>query len=939
MWVTGPGEVDWGAYDRSVLQLKLDKTTYRIGDTATALIQSPYPDAELYFAVIRNKVLYREITAVSGGAPQVRFRVTADMLPNAAVEAVLVRRGKPLRQVQPGSLDSLARTGLAPFGVNLDDKYLKISLSPLHDKLEPGARQTVQLTLHDAKGSATAGEAAVMVVNETVLQLTGYRPPDLVQTVYAQQAISTVFADNRPDVVLQQMASPLQKGWGYGGGFEAGAASTRVRTNFQPLAYYNGALKTDAAGHAQFTFTTPDDLTTWRVMAVAVAAGGSATGADFRFGRADTTFIVSKPLVTNALLPQFARPGDTMQAGITATNLSGAAGSFDITGSLTGPLAFAVNGAQAASTSLAASLGMQTQAYRFPMVATGVGTAHVKFRSALGAQSDAFEVPLDVRLPLSVMEQVVESGVTADSVTIPINVAPGVVNDSGGLELDLASTLLPELVVPAMRTVNDNDLPFLEPAASRLQASADMLILAKRYDQSLGGFDASKTAADALAQMKKLQQADGGFSWIPQLHESDVFITPYAAQSLADAQAAGISVDPAMIAGTKAYLKRHLADPDACAGIEPCRSRLRLDILMALADLGEPRDDFLSDIYAARNSFDLLGQVKLARYLMRFPAWRLEANAMADKLLETVNLSGRYATINYPEEWGWLESPAAMRAQVLRLYVARRSDPALLDKLASSLLALRRNGTWPDSYENAQALGALIDYGAVQPEPPNFSATAKLGATTLSSAAFSGYKVTSAQASVPMASLPRGSSDLVLAKSGQGQLHYLVALRYRLTGSQPGAMNGLRITRFIRPANSAQVLAKMGLNAPQDPLTLGPGQVFDIGLEIITDHPVDHVVITDELPAGLEAVDTTFKTSTPYFAAMDDSWEIDYQTIYKDRVIAYGQRLEAGVYSMHYLVRSVTPGTYLWPGADVHLQYAPEEFGRTSTSTLIVSER
>jgi len=71
---------------------------------------------------------------------------------------------------------------------------------------------------------------------------------------------------------------------------------------------------------------------------------------------------------------------------------------------------------------------------------------------------------------------------------------------------------------------------------------------------------------------------------------------------------------------------------------------------------------------------------------------------------------------------------------------------------------------------------------------------------------------------------------------------------------------------------------------------------------------------------------------------MDDSWEIDYQTIYKDRVVAYGRRLEAGVYSMHYLVRSVTPGTYLWPGADVHLQYAPEEFGRTSTSSLIIRE-
>jgi uncharacterized protein YfaS (alpha-2-macroglobulin family) len=312
---------------------------------------------------------------------------------------------------------------------------------------------------------------------------------------------------------------------------------------------------------------------------------------------------------------------------------------------------------------------------------------------------------------------------------------------------------------------------------------------------------------------------------------------------------------------------------------------------------------------------------------------------MANKVREIVYITGRSATINYPEEWGWLSSPTAMRAQALRLFVARGSDPEFLDKLVASLLALRSNGTWPNTYENAEALTALIEYGKLQTAPPNFSASTTFGGKTLQTVAFSGYKKTTDQKKVAIVEMPRGRSDLILAKSGKGELHYLVAYTYRLKGNQPGRLNGLRITRQIRPANQDTVLAKMGLGAPSEPLTLASGQIFDIGLEVISDHPVDHVVITDELPAGLEAVDTTFKTSTPYFEAMGDSWEIDYQTIYKDRVEAYGTRLEAGVYSMHYLVRSVTPGTYLWPGADVHLQYAPEEFGRTCTSTLIVSEK
>ena len=53
------------------------------------------------------------------------------MLPNAAVEAVLVRQGKPLNQVEPGSLDNLVKIGFAPFKVNLEDKYLKVQVNPV----------------------------------------------------------------------------------------------------------------------------------------------------------------------------------------------------------------------------------------------------------------------------------------------------------------------------------------------------------------------------------------------------------------------------------------------------------------------------------------------------------------------------------------------------------------------------------------------------------------------------------------------------------------------------------------------------------------------------------------------------------------------------------------------------------------------------------------
>jgi hypothetical protein len=64
----------------------------------------------------------------------------------------------------------------------------------------------------------------------------------------------------------------------------------------------------------------------------------------------------------------------------------------------------------------------------------------------------------------------------------------------------------------------------------------------------------------------------------------------------------------------------------------------------------------------------------------------------------------------------------------------------------------------------------------------------------------------SSNVQVAIAKLPSGKQDLILKKSGKGLLHYLVAYRYRLQGNQSGALNGLRIVREIRAANSNNLL-------------------------------------------------------------------------------------------------------------------------------------
>jgi uncharacterized protein YfaS (alpha-2-macroglobulin family) len=112
--------------------------------------------------------------------------------------------------------------------------------------------------------------------------------------------------------------------------------------------------------------------------------------------------------------------------------------------------------------------------------------------------------------------------------------------------------------------------------------------------------------------------------------------------------------------------------------------------------------------------------------------------------------------------------------------------------------------------------------------------------------------------------------------------------------------------------------------------------VYDIDLEIITDHPVERVTIADALPAGLEAVDTTFATTSTALGTPSTSWGIGDRQIHTDRIEAYADALPAGIYHLHYLARGVTSGTYAWPGADVHLIDTPDEFGRSAAAVVDV---
>jgi alpha-2-macroglobulin len=598
IWVSGTNAVTWSGdrYNRNRLILKLDKENYKVGEIAKVLVQSPYPEAELHFAVVRDRFLFQSTQQVKGSAPQFQFKVTAEMLPNAAVEVVMVRQGEPLERAKIAEINSLSRIGLAPFSVNLAQQYLKVETQPLISSLAPGAEQTLSFKLKNAQNQPQPGQITVMVVNEAILQLTKYRAPDLVKTVYANRSISTRFSDNRPDVVLESLPSYLDKGWGYGGSSETGAGNTRIRKNFSPIAYYNGAIATDSQGNAQVKFKLPDDLTTWRIMAVAMDG-------KLHFGNnSDNTFISTKPLLANPLLPQFVRPGDVLEIGLAVSNNQNQTGNLNISGNLKGGLYFLDKSRR--EKKFQAQLASGTNAYRFPVEIGNVPNSEVTID--FGIQSDKFQDAFSYTLPIKpfqVTEQVIETGRIREENAKSINVKVDeyISPHSAKLEVTIANTLIPEVIAIAALddVLKDKDLRFLETSASQLALAANLKLLSQSQNLKLPKFAANlkllsqsqnlklpkfnleQIAAHAIENIQSLQRANGGFARYPSQTNSDPYVTPYAARAIAQAIAAKFPVPATLLPRAKAYLQKILANPNFESETKVLNpNQVRLDILL-----------------------------------------------------------------------------------------------------------------------------------------------------------------------------------------------------------------------------------------------------------------------------------------------------------------------------------------------------------------------
>ena len=288
----------------------VNETTFKIdrrrepllpGQKAALTMQAPFGGVA-WVSVETDEVLDTLLVPVKGNAGRIEVPIKENYAPNATVSIYLVK---------PGGENQLPleRFAFTEIDVRRPDRELKVAPHLASATAKPGdaVRGEVLVTLQD-KPVADA-DLLVFAVDDAVLMLGDWKLPNIGVRFYPRNVFS-VRTYEALHGYIENLAklSLTQKGFVIGGGGEEAISNVKnVRKEFRTLAYWQGSLKTGADGKVSFEFPAPDNLTTYRIVAV------GQTKANQFGGDATQTVKISKPLLIDLALPRFLREGDEVE--------------------------------------------------------------------------------------------------------------------------------------------------------------------------------------------------------------------------------------------------------------------------------------------------------------------------------------------------------------------------------------------------------------------------------------------------------------------------------------------------------------------------------------------------------------------------------------------------------------------------------------------------
>ncbi len=1007
VWVAGANTPPKRGVEKETVELIPDKKEYQPNDIAEILVTSPIFPAECVMTLERNGIVKTERFTMNESSV-LQIPIEERYLPNITVKVDAI--GIAPRTNDKGEIDKNLPTrpafasGETNLNVSTASRKLNVAVEPIEKIVKPGEKTKINVEVKDNLGNGVANsEVALIAVDESVLSLSDYKIPNPLDTFYQQIAANVAHYHSREKVVLanpddvttadsvsaKQLESLPINGRramelnisvdGFSGDdkgrkmkAELNAAyknwsdkdvdyiispeersAINIRRNFDALAIFSPSVITDANGKATVEVKLPDNLTRYRITAVAVTKSK-------QFGLGESTITAKQALQVRPSAPRFLNFGDKFELPVVLQNQTENA--------LTVNVAVRANNAdftKGNGKKVVVPANDRVE-IRFPVSAKLAGTARFQIGATSGNLADAAEIELPVYTPATT-ETFATYGTTDTNGVIvqPINTPKDVWNEFGGLEISTSSTQLQELT-DAFTYLYDYPFNCSEQVSSRMLSVAALRdVLTSFNTKGLPTKDAIERQMQAdIARLQSLQHYDGGFSFWRNDDESLPYLSVHVAHAIARAKAKDYKIPAEMIAKSKDYLKNIEAKLPKEYSEE---SRWAISAYALFVR------DLLSDKDAAKAK-KLLNDVGLNKLSPESIGWILSVLAddknsatevelikrnLLNRVTETAGAAhfvskykdGEYVLLSSERRADGVILEALLRDEETK----RRRDEAtnpqsairnpqsneLIPKIVRGLLSGRTKGRWGNTQENAFILLALDKYFHVYEKiTPNFVAKVWLGDAFAGEQKFAGRSTDTNLISVPMSYLQTQKSmqNLAIGKQGEGRLYYRIALNYAPKSLKVAAADyGFAVSRTYEAIDNADDVKQNSDGS----WTIKSGSRVRVRLQMIAPTRRYHVALVDNLPAGIEPINPELATSGNNYNYETDeirrrSYWFNHQNLRDNRAEAFTTLLSEGNWNYAYLARATTPGNFVVPPAKAEEMYAPETFGRSKTDFVKV---
>ncbi|HKQ99685.1 MAG TPA: alpha-2-macroglobulin family protein [Pyrinomonadaceae bacterium] len=990
LWVAGGKQPPKRDVEQEAVDMIPDRKEYKAGDIAEILVQSPFYPAEGVLTLRRSGILKTERFQMDGPSHTIRIPIEEAYTPNLHVQVDLT--GAAARTNDQGQADAKLpkRPAFAKGELNLlippVARKLTVSASPRDAALEPGTETVVNVEVRDAAGQPVAGsEVALVVVDEAVLALTGYRIGDPLYTFYSQRDAAAsdyhlranVLLGNPEDVVkmmqqqgqgavagrtanmamlseapapppvrpaakrvagLMQDADVMTREEGESG--KPGEPNIRMRENFNALAVFAPTVPTDASGRATVTVKVPDNLTRYRVMAVSVAGGK-------QFGSGESVITARLPLMARPSAPRFLNFGDRFELPVVVQNQTDQPMRVDVA-------------VRATNAELTDGAGRRVTVpandrveVRLPAAANRAGTARFQVGIVSGRWTDAAEISLPVWTPATT-EAFATYGEIDDSTPViqPVRAPANVFKQFGGLEITTSSTQL-QALTDAVLYLMAYPYECSEQLSSRILAVAalrDVLSAFKTKDMPKPE-EMLKAVSRDIERLKGRQTADGGFGFWRRDDLVFPYVSIHVAHSLQRAKEKNFPVPPEMLEKSKRYLREIEKHIPSYYGPR-ARWALISYALYVRNRMGD-RDTAKARKLIAEAGLEMLSLESVGWLLSvlsgdassqnEVTAIRRHLNNRATETAATAHFADSY------DDGDYLLFNSNRRADgiILEALIGDQQSSDLIPKIVRGLLAHRKQGRWENTQENVFILLALDRYFNVyEKATPDFVAKAWLGDQFAGQQQFRGRSTDRQQVNVPMRYLAEkeGTQNLALTKEGTGRLYYRIGMQYAPTNLQLKAADyGFTVERTYEAIDDPADVRR----AADGTWHIKSGATVRVHLTMAAPSRRYHVALVDPLPAGLEAMNPALAVTgsvpqdqNPQTERRGYWWWMgtwyEHQNLRDERAEAFASLLWEGVYNYSYVARATTPGTFVVPPTKAEEMYHPETFGRSQSDRVVI---